>query len=244
MENPLKALAPYKEATCCFMAVLWDKQKGHVVQWHRERQAVSTEAKPEQTYPSCVQQLQYVHSTDIPCNSLLSLISSKGHYTRQIIPASLLQRGSSIKSPCNCQELRRAVIRASEPVRNEGYEGVRGGCFFRSYMWNCNTKLLPKHLLRDVRAWSESPRLSGWYCFPVVQLTGHSSRLTAPSLCRKGTAQMYFPPLPIIILLQQVLTGKAMWFFHFLADLTNTETKIFQWHFCVPRLPSASLSAN
>lgn len=151
--------------------------------------------------------------------------------------------GSSIKSPCNCQELCNSVIRPSKPVGNEGPWGSEGRAF-RSYMWNCKTKLLPKHLLCDHRAWFECPRLSGWYRFPVVKLTGHSTRLTAPSLSRKGTAQMYFPPPPIIILLQQMLTGKAMWLFHFRADFTSMETKILQSHFCVPRLPSASLSAN
>lgn len=97
--------------------------QGCVLWWDRIRWAVSIRSRARAHLQPCVQQQQYVHSIYISCNSLLSLISSKGHYTEQIIPASLLQRGSSTKNPCNCQELCNSIIRVPRPVRNKGQSG-------------------------------------------------------------------------------------------------------------------------
>lgn len=84
------------------LAVLRDKQQGHG--------AVSPgrvgRVRPRQSQ-SCVQQLQYVHSIYIPRNSLLSLISSKGHYTKQMIPLPS-SKAAALTAPATARSCARA----------------------------------------------------------------------------------------------------------------------------------------
>lgn len=102
MENPLKCPVPYRAATACPWPCSGTSSRGHA--------AVSPgrvgRVRPRQSQ-SCVQQLQYVHSIYIPRNSLLSLISSKGHYTKQMIPLPS-SKAAALTAPATARSCARA----------------------------------------------------------------------------------------------------------------------------------------
>lgn len=152
--------------------------------------------------------------------------------------------GSSIKCPCNCQELRDSVI-SLQACQKWGAMGE----------WGEGVSYIPTY-----ETATQSSFLSTYCVITTPDLNASACRVgtASPLWSWQGTALDWQPRAraerewhkcisllqPIIILLQQMLTIKAMWLFHFLADFTSAETKILQSHFCVPRSPSASLSAN